>query len=99
SDLSGWTWHKNDTVSLVAFMLTSGELSLGLSHLAYQHSAQAVAGRPALTIPKLNEATLPRKHLCRQFPAIFPRHGALDVLDNCRAYGSIILELLGAIND
>jgi hypothetical protein len=54
------------------------------------------AGRAALPKTKLDQAALASKHLGGQVSAVFPRHNALDAVDDFRGCAAVILDLAAA---
>ena len=90
---------QHHAVGLKALVLAALEFSLHLSRLVEKHPAQPKTCHPALPEAQLDQPALPGKDLGRKLPAVFPRHGALDALDDGRDGRAVVLELLGDIDD
>jgi hypothetical protein len=78
-------------------MLATRKLAFGGTGLVDQLPAKTIAGRTALAVPVLYQATLPGKHLDRKLAAVFAGHLALEHFLDVRAEASVVLERLGAI--
>jgi hypothetical protein len=91
--------HQNNSVGLKVLVLAKFQRALDLVALVNQHLAQPIARGTALAEPQFDQAALASKDLDRQLAAVFPGHGAFNVFDDGRIWGSVIFKLLGAISD
>ena len=81
-DFLGGAGDKDDAVCLQALVLAARQLGFPFAILADQNTAKPKSGGATLAVAQLDQATLARKDLDRQFTAVFARHGAFHALDD-----------------
>src|ERR1019366_8321788 len=96
-DLLDGARDQGHAIRLDALVLPPRKDALRVTCLIDEHSAKAESGGAALPEADLNQAALTLEDLGGELAAVLARHRALDGLDDGRADGPVVRELLGAV--